>query len=83
MVRFSFLAFFIYILYLISNKKKIKNIDIPQSLTEETITCIKCKAKIQPGQKFCENCGASIDITKSKCTYCDTEIKYFQEWIII
>ena len=31
---------------------------------------------------MCHNCGASIDVTKSKCEYCDSEIKYLQEWIL-
>ena len=31
---------------------------------------------------MCHNCGASIDVTKSKCDYCDSEIKYLQEWIL-
>lgn len=30
----------------------------------------------------CHNCGASIDVTKGKCEYCQAEIKYFQEWIL-
>ncbi len=30
----------------------------------------------------CHNCGASIDVTKGKCSYCNSEIKYLQEWII-
>ena len=30
----------------------------------------------------CHNCGASIDATKSVCSYCHTEIKYLQEWIL-
>lgn len=31
----------------------------------------------------CHNCGASIDATKEVCSYCHTEIKYLQEWILI
>ena len=31
----------------------------------------------------CHNCGASIDVTKGVCSYCHTEIKYLQEWILI
>jgi len=31
---------------------------------------------------MCRNCGASIDATKGVCTYCNTEIKYLQEWIL-
>lgn len=31
----------------------------------------------------CHNCGASIDVTKRKCEYCHTEIKYFQEWTLV
>ena len=30
----------------------------------------------------CHNCGASIDVTKGRCSYCQTEIKYLQEWIL-
>ena len=30
----------------------------------------------------CHNCGASIDVTKGICTYCRTETKYLQEWIL-
>lgn len=30
----------------------------------------------------CHNCGASIDVTKDKCEYCNTSIKYFQTWIL-
>lgn len=31
----------------------------------------------------CHNCGASIDVTKGKCEYCNSEIKYLQEWTIV
>ena len=31
----------------------------------------------------CYNCGASIDVTKGKCVYCDSKIKYLQEWILV
>lgn len=31
----------------------------------------------------CHNCGASIDATAGKCNYCDSEIPYLQEWILI
>lgn len=30
----------------------------------------------------CHNCGSTIDVTKGKCDYCDTKIKYLQEWIL-
>ena len=30
----------------------------------------------------CHNCGASIDILKGKCNYCDAPLKYYQEWIM-
>lgn len=30
----------------------------------------------------CHNCGASIDATSGTCSYCHTEIKYLQEWIL-
>ena len=30
----------------------------------------------------CHNCGASIDVNEAKCSYCNSEIKYLQEWIL-
>lgn len=30
----------------------------------------------------CHNCGASIDVTKGFCSYCHTEVKYLQGWIL-
>lgn len=31
----------------------------------------------------CPNCGASIDVTIGKCEYCNTEVNYLQEWILV
>ena len=31
----------------------------------------------------CHNCGASIDATARTCSYCNTEIKYLQDWILV
>ena len=31
----------------------------------------------------CHNCGASIDVRDKKCNYCNSEIKYLQEWIMV
>ena len=33
-------------------------------------------------QMKCHNCGASINITDEECSYCHTETKYLQEWIL-
>ncbi len=30
----------------------------------------------------CHNCGASIDATKTECSYCHSKINYLQEWIL-
>lgn len=30
----------------------------------------------------CHNCGASVDAIMGHCSYCHTEIKYLQEWIL-
>lgn len=30
----------------------------------------------------CHNCGASIDATKGRCEFCNTEINYLQEWVL-
>ncbi len=45
---------------------------------ENGMTQIKAGANIIK----CHTCGASIDITKGHCEYCNSEIKYLQEWII-
>lgn len=31
----------------------------------------------------CGNCGASIDVIKGKCEFCDTKVEYLQEWILV
>ena len=50
---------------------KLKKADITQEL-KDGINVINC-----------HNCGASIDVTLDKCTYCDTPFNYLQEWYII
>ena len=30
--------------------------------------CPKCKAKVEPGLRFCPNCGAKLMLTCEKCT---------------
>ena len=30
----------------------------------------------------CNNCGSTIDATKGVCDYCQSKIKYLQEWIL-
>ena len=32
---------------------------------------------------MCSNCGADVDVTSNKCEYCNTEINYLQEWILV
>jgi len=31
----------------------------------------------------CPNCGASIDATNGNCEYCNTEVNYLQEWVLV
>ena len=31
----------------------------------------------------CHNCGADVDATSGKCEYCNTEVNYLQEWILV
>ncbi len=40
--------------------------------SSETVTCIKCAAPLQPGAKFCSECGASQE--RAKCANCQTEL---------
>lgn len=45
---------------------------------------INGKVELKDGTNHikCHNCGASIDITEGHCSYCHSEIKYFQDWIL-
>lgn len=62
--------------------KKLKSKIITQTYTmkqnKNTLLNLGTKEKIIR----CANCGASIDVTKGKCEYCHSEIKYLQEWIL-
>lgn len=42
------------------------------------------KLELKEGKNIimCPNCGASIDATAGKCKFCNTEIKYLQDWIL-
>ena len=31
---------------------------------------------------LCPNCSSSIDVTEGKCSYCGTEINYYQDWYL-
>lgn len=62
--------------------KKLKSKIITQTYTmqqnKNTLLTLGTKENIIR----CANCGASIDVTKGKCEYCHSEIKYLQEWIL-
>lgn len=62
--------------------KKLKSKIITQTYTmqqnKNTLLNLETKENIIR----CANCGASIDVTKGKCEYCHSEIKYLQEWIL-
>ena len=71
----------IRIVYLINNNLKVE-------LKKEKITLMRHEngtLDLKKGANImqCYNCGASIDANKGKCTYCDSEIKYLQEWILV
>jgi len=70
----------IRLVYLIKNKiktKYIKDSYIMKYLGTDMI-------KLNAGANIidCHNCGASICVTNEKCDYCQTPIKYYQEWIL-
>lgn len=64
------------------NKGKIKS----QFTKEEYILRKNPNEKLVLGEGAnmikCHSCGASIDATTKACSYCHTEIKYLQEWIL-
>lgn len=49
-----------------------------------TMKKIDVKEKLESGENVisCHQCGASIDVTKDHCEYCNSEITYLQEWIL-
>lgn len=67
---------------------KYENNKITSSYKIDTVTMKKTNyetLKLNEGVNIikCHNCGASIDATAGKCNYCNTEIPYLQEWILI
>lgn len=77
---------------LVSIKVQIREIELEQNTISEKIqkrifTFEKSNEQIQNLKAesniiSCHNCGASIDVTKSKCDYCGTKINGYQEWYL-
>lgn len=42
---------------------------------EQTLVCAKCGMKLEPGEKFCSECGAKVTHQKLVCSYCGKELK--------
>ena len=66
---------------------KFENNKIVSKTSKETFTLRKNNSgtlELKNGINLikCHNCGASIDATKGECEYCNSKIKYLQEWII-
>lgn len=66
---------------------KFENNKIVSKTSKETFTLRKNNGgtlELKNGINLikCHNCGASIDATKGECEYCNSKIKYLQEWII-
>lgn len=63
-----------------------KNNKIVSKYIDDTYTLRKLdnSLKVNNGVNLikCHNCGASIDINKNSCEYCESEIKYLQEFIM-
>lgn len=62
--------------------KKLKSKIITQTYTMKQNKNTLLNLGIKENIIRCANCGASIDVTKGKCEYCHSEIKYLQEWIL-
>ena len=65
-----------------------ENGKITSKVVEETYKFkknINDKLELKDGVNIikCHNCGASIEATSGSCSYCGSEIKYLQEWILV
>ena len=77
---------------LVTIKAQIREIELIQGTISEkiqkrTFTFEKSNEQIldlKAGSNIisCHNCGASIDVTKSKCDYCGTKINGYQQWYL-
>ena len=56
----------------VSETLTLRKNEIEQSNIEKGLNLVKC-----------HNCGASIDVTKSNCSYCRTPVHYLQSWYIV
>lgn len=68
------------IVYYINNKLITKNIDDTFIMKKHNKGTLELKNGVNIIK--CHNCGASIDVTECYCKYCNTEIKYLQDWIM-
>ncbi len=64
-----------------------ENNKIKSNYIKDTFTMMKNingKLELKDGVNVikCHNCGATIDATEKMCSYCHTEIKYLQDWIL-
>ena len=64
-----------------------ENNKIKSNYIKDTFTMMKNingKLELKDGVNIikCHNCGATIDATEKMCSYCHTEIKYLQDWIL-
>lgn len=65
--------------YYFKNKRINKKINVEKVMLKYNNKHIDKKNNII----MCDNCGASIDITKKHCEYCNTKVKNMQKWILI
>ncbi len=64
---------------LVNNKIKVEN-----KVETYTLRRTKNTVKLTSGVNTmsCHKCGAPIDVTADKCEYCNSPIKYLQEWVL-
>lgn len=70
----------IRVVYYIDGKIKSKIITDSYSFKHNDNGVLELKAGVNLIK--CHNCGASIDANSGSCSYCHSEIKYLQEWIL-
>ena len=65
------------------NNNKIKSKMVKDTYTLKRHDNGVLELKDGPNIITCHNCGASIDATKGNCEYCNTEVNYLQEWVLV
>ena len=70
----------IRVVYFINDKIVVKLVKDKYTMVQNTNDVFEVKGGVNLIK--CHNCGATIDVNKGHCEYCNAQIKHLQKWIL-